>query len=58
MSEEKKCMKNELCEGVKELSMEDLEQVSGGHAMGPNVSGVIDQAIAQSDMISVLDGIN
>ena len=30
MSEEKKCMKNELCEGVKELSMEDLAQVTGG----------------------------
>ena len=30
MSEEKKCMKNELCEEVTELSMEELEQVVGG----------------------------
>ena len=31
MSEKKKCMKNEeLCEEVTELSMEELEQVTGG----------------------------
>ena len=31
MSEEKKCIKSEeLCEGKKALSQEDLEQVNGG----------------------------
>ncbi len=37
MSEEKKCVnREELPEGVTELSMEDLEQVTGG--AGPNVT--------------------
>ena len=31
MSEEKKCINNEeLCEGKKELTQEELEQVNGG----------------------------
>ncbi len=41
MSEEKKCINNEeLPEGVTELSMEDLEQVTGG-AKAPFYPGVI-----------------
>ena len=33
MSEEKKCINNEeLCEGKKELTQEELEQVNGGGA--------------------------
>ena len=46
MSEEKKCIKSEeLCEGKKALSQEALEQVAGGHAMGPKVKEVIGSAV-------------
>ncbi len=64
MLNEKKELKNnelnnkELPEGVTELSMEDLEQVTGGHTMGPDVSGVIGQAIAQGVLSTVFDGVN
>lgn len=37
MSEEKKCIKSEeLCAEKKELSLEELEQVSGGSRKNPS----------------------
>ncbi len=45
MSEEKKCLnREELPEGVTELSMEDLEQVTGG-VKGLDVKGGIGSTV-------------
>ncbi len=47
----------ELPEGVTELSMEDLEQVTGGAGpvMGPGAAGVIGQTEAQDVMYTFVD---
>ena len=56
MSEENKCVKNEACcDGTKKLSQEELEQAVGGHAMGPNVAGVIGSAVAAGIVLKHLD---
>ena len=40
MSEEKKCINNEeLCEGKKELTQEELEQVTGGNRRFKTMDG-------------------
>ncbi len=63
MLNEKKELKNnelnnkELPEGVTELSMEDLEQVTGGAGpvMGSGAAGVIGQTEAQDVMYTFVD---
>ena len=46
MSEEKKCMKNEeICEEVKELSMEELESVAGGSVRAAAAEEVIETSV-------------
>ena len=45
MSEEKKCMKNELCEEVTELTMEELESVVGGSVRAAAAEDVIETSV-------------
>ena len=46
MQEEKKELINEeLNDEKKELIQEELEQIAGGHAMGPKVKEVIGSAV-------------
>ena len=42
---------NEKC---RELTPEELKEVTGGHAIGPNVSGVIDSALTAGILYSVI----
>ena len=53
MSDEKKCTNNEeLCEGKKELTQEELEQVNGGGVIVP----VKDEDIPKLNTTEALQG--
>lgn len=40
---------------LQELTEDELKQVVGGHAMGPEVSGVIGTAVAPSVLIDTIE---
>ena len=44
----------DLNEKCRELTEEELKEVVGGHAIGPNVSGVIDSALTAGILYSVI----